>query len=86
LQSSAAMHTLSLAKVPHQYDKIPRRYMMVQHTRRLNYQLCDKKKKERAKPITMTQEIVSLAIAKLLLTEKKINAMHLPDNKWQNCY
>jgi hypothetical protein len=86
LQSSAAMHTLSLAKVPHQYDKIPRRYMMVQHTRRLNYQFCDKKKKERAKPITMTQEIVSLAIAKLLLTEKKINAMHLPDNKWQNCY
>jgi hypothetical protein len=44
------------------------------------------RKKERAKPITMAQEIVSLAIAKLLLTEKKINAMHLPDNKWQNCY
>jgi hypothetical protein len=85
LQSSPAMHTLSLAKVPHQYDKILRRYMMVQHTRCLNYQLCDKKK-ERAKPITMTQEIVSLAIAKLLLREKKINAMHLPDNKWQSCY
>jgi hypothetical protein len=41
------MHTLSLAKVPHQYDKIPRRYMMVQHKRSLNYQLCDRKKERK---------------------------------------